>query len=118
MKIFLTLTSITLCIGLFGCAERHKSDCKVRNISNSEIRDITIVICKQRFTANNIKHGEERMFNYVVKGDSGYQIKVSFSDGHSLEKEDGYVTHGVVFHDLIVVDVNAITLVQKSENGY
>jgi len=115
MRKLLTFASIAMCIGLFGCSRKPDSDVTVRNDSNSVIAEAKIIICKQTFVAKNIEHGEERTFNYFVKGDSGYHIAVRFSDGHSLEKEDGYVTTGFAFHDLLIVDDNDITIVSKVE---
>lgn len=104
-----------MCLSLSGCRDLSQSDVTIKNISNSTLEEVKISLSGKTFVIKYLSTNEEQKFHYVVESDSSYFIEVKYSDGRKLEKRDGYVTHGFVFHDVITIDSNDIAVVSNLE---
>lgn len=113
MRKVIFIMVIIVSIGISGCGKPPPSDFTVKNKSDLEIQELRVTVDGQAFTAENIKPKEERMFQFFARRDSSYNVKVKFTDGHVLEENCGYVTHGMIFHDVINIDANEITLTRE-----
>lgn len=106
MKGIISIALFIFC--LVGCT--RESNVTLQNNSNSEISKAIIEVCNQKFVVSNLKSGNSQNFVFVAKFDSHYSVKVDFANGRQLNKELGYVTNGMTFNDLLVVDHNDIVL--------
>lgn len=115
MKRYVLAIQLVMCLSLFGCRDLSQSDVTVKNISNSTLKEVRISICGKTFVIKDLATNEEQKFYYAVKSDSGYLVEVVYHDDRKLEKKEGYVTRGFVFHDFIAIDSNDITVVYNEE---
>ncbi len=85
------------------------SKVRVINKSSSEVVKGSIEIAGQKFIISNLNVGEESIFKYKVFSDSGYLVQIEFVSGKRQNKSIGYITHGFIFNDkLIITDEDII----------
>lgn len=100
------------CILLVGCKSRPNNCFTIRNDSNSIVKKVEVEVCRQKFTTEKLVPSENVSFKYNDKGDSDYNVRVEYDNSKKIQKRLGYVTNGLVFNDLIVIEINDVNLVQ------
>lgn len=115
MKKYVLEILIVICLFLSGCREISESDVTIKNISNSTLEEVEIRVSGQTFVIKNLDPNEEQKIYYAVKSDSSYLVVVRYCEDRQVEKREGYVTHGFVFHDVIAIDSNDITILSNIE---
>ena len=93
----------------------HKGEVLIENKARVRILLGEIEICNQRFKFQDIMPGEKRQILYKVKSDSHYKIMVTLESGKKLVKEIGYVTNGLDFKDVLIVNDDDISYAQDDE---
>lgn len=86
------------------------------NNSMENISGVTLEICKQKFSLNDLKPGSRsQKMHFKITRDSSYKIHVTFTSGASLSKENiGYVTHGFDENDTLTIKNEDISLERVS----
>ena len=87
---------------LISCTT-SKGSFSLVNKTKEPIARASVTICGQTIELKDIQPNTSVAGSYEVKSDSHYTIKVEFQSGKRLQKETGYVTHGMDFQDKIEV---------------
>ena len=122
MKLIIKGVGILLLIGLvvvfsavlWRVLHPNKGTVLLVNNASESIVHATIVVCRQTIEINDIAPTASGQGNYVVKGDSHYDIRVEFQSGRQLHAEQGYVTSGFDFHDKLTVTDEGVELMSST----
>lgn len=109
-KLFLYVVIIILSC----CAEQTSTICILNN-SAEEVTSGNLRISKYSFKINNIPQDESACFIYKVYADDHYTVNVQLRSGKKLGADIGYITHGFVYHDKIVVYQERLDLINSFE---
>ncbi|TLN26982.1 hypothetical protein FDZ71_00350 [bacterium] len=69
-----------------------------------------VEVCGQVSEFDDVGPGETRQGSYRVRGDSAYDVSVTFASGGKANREVGYVTNGFDFTDVITVTTSSIEI--------
>lgn len=98
------LTVLTALVLLASCSSNRGAFLLV-NKATEPIAVATIKINEQTIELRNIQPNMSAAGSYKVRTDGHYKIQVTFESGRTLNKELGYVTHGMDFqHEITVSD--------------
>jgi hypothetical protein len=88
-----------------GCSN-HRGGFELINNSGQAIAKAEITVCKQKIEFRGVPMGQRTQGHYQIRGDSHYDLKITFESGRKMEGNLGYVTSGVdVFDEFIVTDL-------------
>ncbi len=88
----------------------NKGDFLLTNKSNETIARATVSVCNQTIELNGIQPNKSASGFYEVRSDSHYDVTVEFGSGKTLRTQIGYVTHGLDYHDEVVVTDSGIEI--------
>ena len=79
---------------VFASCGRVQNTLLVTNRSGVTADRITVTVCGTPRVFTDLKDGESRTGTFDVRGDSGFLVRASLSDGTTLTDGFGYVTGG------------------------
>ena len=115
MKIVFILIGSIIVLFSSSCTT-NEGAFELKNKTNELILRASVSICGQTIDFKNIKPGKSGKGSFKVKTDSHYIIWVEFESGKSLEKETGYVTHGMKYSHKITVTSSDIEITDTKFN--
>lgn len=109
---FIRYISMTMCIfSLFlsGCDPKDRTvTVSIKNDSENLIKTIKVSIYEEPYVINDLKPGEEHIFNYAIRSETSYDIEWIDHAGSHVARNVGYVTRGMNKHDEISIGDNGI----------
>ena len=87
---------------------------EIQNSSNSTIKNLTVDLCSNISTFENLAQGNVINEKLKFAGDCSYKINVIFEGGKTNSKVDGYLTGGFVYKDKILISEDSIKLENQS----
>lgn len=103
MRAFVFLVSAVLVLLALAACTTNDGTILLVNKAKEPISRVLVTVCGQTIEVKNIQPTESAQGSYIVKSDSQYDITVEFQSGKRLQKEVGYVTNGIDFHDEITI---------------
>lgn len=110
MKYLARLISFIIVSLLLISCTSNKGNFSLVNKSNESITHASVTICGKKIEFTNIQPGESESGSYDVKSDSHYTIEIEFQSGKKLREETGYVTNGMDFQHVIMVDSSNVEI--------
>ena len=83
----------------------------VKNIGPETVTHVTVTISNQTFTFKAVQPTAIIIQSYNVTGDSGFVVSAQTHSGKTITAADGYVTNGMDFKHDIIIDADAIKIV-------
>lgn len=105
-----SISAALFCILAASCAP-YKGEFLIINEANETIKRAIVSVCGQTIELKGLQPTQKAFGLYDVKSDSHYAVTVEFESGRKLQKDVGYVTSGLDFHDKIVVTDKDILIV-------
>lgn len=102
IALFMLLSGLVILTLSFYFEAGHTQLLLINNASERVSRG-EIEVCDQRSTFTDLKPGERISFNFKVPRDCHYRVLLNFSSDRQLIRELGYLTHGLVFEDTLIV---------------
>lgn len=115
MRNFLSFWLLLLLLA--GCSPIMDGEVVLQNKTGQLIQTGTLEVSGQSFAFNDLPVGEEMVFEFKAKKETGYAVKVVLEDGQSIEGTVGYVTAGFAFFDTVIVSPSAIVLKDRDEGA-
>ena len=109
--IFIALIAAVAIISLSS----HYSNVTVVNAGNVAITNMTITLSQETRSIASLKPNEKRGLRFSVRGDASYVVSATFENGEKLNKEVGYVTNGMDFHEVMRISPQAITIMPDDQ---
>ena len=103
---------------LSSCSESKKSSISIINYSNKKIEYAVLKIYKEKYSFTNLNQNDSTTIYYKVYSDADYSLNVRFSNNKIISTNVGYITHGFVFNDKILVTNNNVIFVPKIISSY
>ncbi len=91
-----------LILGMASCGNNTGSFLLL-NKASEPIARILVNICGQSIEFKDVNPAHSASGSFKVKSDSHYKIEVEFQSERKLQKEIGYVTHGLHVEDEITI---------------
>ncbi|MDA3937099.1 MAG: hypothetical protein PF636_09675 [Actinomycetota bacterium] len=88
------------------------------NGSTDEIVSARVEVCGQVSEYSDLAPGDKTEDTFRVRGDSGYDVSVTFASGRELNREVGYVCSGFDYETVITVDDSSIEMTGTVASAY
>jgi len=93
-----------------GCGAADEGRFTLVNDSAEEIVSARVEVCSQVSEYGELAPGDATDGTFRVRGDSGYDVSVTFASGRKLDREVGYVTDGLDYEDVITVTDSGVEI--------
>lgn len=76
---------------------------RIVNDSSEVIASLKVSICKEVFEIHQLAPTNHSDIRFKINSDSHYSVQVRFASGKQLDREVGYVTHGIASADTLLI---------------
>ena len=98
----LAILSLALFFG-FTLGKSSVAKVTVTNSSSQEISMLKVSLKDKEFVKEKLGVDQVTQFQFKIKSDDHYNVKVYFKDGSEMDKQLGYVTSGMDSDDKIAI---------------
>jgi ABC-type lipoprotein release transport system permease subunit len=101
---------VVVALTIVFASTRNSGEVSLENNSSEPIAHATIEVCGQKLDFSEMARGEIKTAKFKVKGDSQYDVIISFHSGRKINAHIGYVTNGASYKDKLAVTDNEVVL--------